>query len=496
MPEGSLSNLQHVRRFAKPEQLPQRIRQLLDPDYVRPPAKYYVSPGCSVGNIPKESLNPISKKGLPSSWLLAAPVASIGERALIETIKQHLPNGSPDPEVHTIQVPHSAPSSMTVASKLSKRFWPTIYKSYTPYGPQPAERRWSEKEIENIVGRYLSIAQEAGKATSELGYGYNIGACIVEPKSGCIVSLAGDARWLCDVDCRLVTKADQNNGCRGSPMAHAVMRAIGMVGRQRVIMDRPSLPSSPTTENPINFPFLDSPITPYEMGHQTVSPLIPGGYLCTGLNLYVTHEPCVMCSMAILHSRFERIVFGHQMSKTGALCAVKEIRVPGTKTKQYNSNKNGGGHGKKNYAAVVKNGNSVVKGDSGGVAKTANVKENHPQTVAGKKYGKDAKLTGGLAAQTSNTQNINNSPAQKNNTQNANSQKNNNINNNKHLNNAKPPPFSDSESTASSGASGSEGEKGYGLFHRQELNWRMLAWLWVDDNKKSWLNDVPEDVSA
>lgn len=50
-----------------------------------------------------------------------------------------------------------------------------------------------------------------------------------------------------------------------------------------------------------------------------------GSWRLSGCNLYVTLEPCPMCSGAIINARIDRVIFGAYDAKAGAVCSVQEM---------------------------------------------------------------------------------------------------------------------------------------------------------------------------
>ncbi|KAK0639300.1 cytidine deaminase-like protein [Cercophora newfieldiana] len=214
--------------------------------------------------------------------------------------------------IRSVPVPMVAPTSQVQAAMWSQHFWPTVYRKNNPLGPHPSMVSRNTDEIVNDAAIWMTLAHQVANESHAAGHGEAMGACIVHRQSGkaTIVALAADARW----------REGGKTGCTGNPMAHSVMRVISMVAQKLVRAEERK--NDTPMDHILEFEaFQDNPISEDEQRVFELDHPCPDGYLCHGLELYLTHEPCVMCSMAILHSRMGKVVFRHRMPLTGGLSA-------------------------------------------------------------------------------------------------------------------------------------------------------------------------------
>jgi tRNA-specific adenosine deaminase 3 len=247
-------------------------------------------------------------------YFLLCPTRHIAHADLVALLRKCPPfdaKHAPAPRVFYVTVPALAPISAEQAAQWSDQYWPISYKNTNPYGPHPSLVQRNAAEIEGEVGTWLALARAAGKQISEQCLGENTGVVVVDrmKETPQVIAVAGDCRW------RSATGSVEEHTGTGNVMAHAVQRAIAMVAKKRLrvggtdpaLLDR-SL-------------FCDSPLTEVEKQYYEKDNIVSSGYLCVDLDIYLTNEPCVMCSMAILHSRFRRCIFQKRMPHTGGMTA-------------------------------------------------------------------------------------------------------------------------------------------------------------------------------
>ncbi|MCJ1471060.1 tRNA-specific adenosine deaminase subunit tad3 [Pseudocyphellaria aurata] len=315
------SNLHHLRRFVKPEQLPLHLKEASkrmktglvgsnEREAIVIAESKFDLVGCE-SECPKSEVLWNENKQATVYFLLCLESNISFDSALELLAPLHIPSANAlQLQLRTINVPRLPPTCDDQASLWSQLFWPTVYKKHNPFGPHPSVVSRAEDEMLTSAGEWMSFAENAGIDVSELGIGEPIGAVIVNrtsPHGPSVVIIAGDARW---------HSASEKQGS-GNVLAHAVMRAIGLIARKRRAMLGNMFQAGSTSETACYFE--DQPLTPAEIAAYSRDTLAPGGYLCVGLDIYVTHEPCTMCSMALLHSRFERIIFWEGLPQTGGL---------------------------------------------------------------------------------------------------------------------------------------------------------------------------------
>ncbi|KAK2879556.1 hypothetical protein FQN49_000749 [Arthroderma sp. PD_2] len=319
-PELSLS---HLRRLLRPESLPEPLKKELEES--------------------QKIQDPSSKPAATIHVLIPPPLPEISEvQTLLAPYAPKMPvetepdatESSPEPLRPTIRVqktliPTKPPTTAAEAVEWSQKNWSTVYnpaaRSATHAPPQVQLLRAREC-ISPRAGYYLALAKEVADETLRSGRGRGVGAVIVDPELSTgksadadellnsVVAVAGDTRWWkasLDKEAEEATqeKKEYNLDDEAGPESHAVMRGVAMVSRKRLALN-----------DPVHFEMESS--TPSEVESAPLSPTsleshffqLPnllksskGGYLCTALDLYITHEPCICCSMGMLLSRFRSI---------------------------------------------------------------------------------------------------------------------------------------------------------------------------------------------
>ncbi|EAQ83961.1 hypothetical protein CHGG_10365 [Chaetomium globosum CBS 148.51] len=291
LPDEIIKGVPHLRRCAKPSDLPAHLKaQFMNES----PQSRQIHTG-------------------KSNWIyiIVGPENMLNRDEVISALSS-VEGMEGEVFLRRIPVPMVSPTSQVQAAMWSQHFWPSLYRKNNPLGPHPSMIARQTDEIADDAAIWMTLAHKVAKESHDAGYGEPMGACVIQRDEGktTLVALAGDSRW-----CH-----QEKTGCTGNPMAHSAMRAISIVAQKLV---RAENRKTQTRQKPIlEFEaFQDSPIAGDEMKVFELEHPNPDGYLCHGLEMYLTHEPCVMCSMAILHSRMGKVVFRHRMPLTGGLCA-------------------------------------------------------------------------------------------------------------------------------------------------------------------------------
>ncbi|KAH8674775.1 cytidine deaminase-like protein [Tricladium varicosporioides] len=281
VPNDGGYDLQHLRRFAKHQNIPEHVRN---------------------STVTSTSLGDTSDHIL----LILAVTSIVSQDVLIKDLSKVLESVP----LMTIQVPLLAPTSQEQASRWTSRYWPTVYKKSNPFGPHPSIVSRTEEEIREDAKKWMDLAIEAALQAKTTGNGEEFGVAVIERKNGVArpIAVAGDARWL-----------DWPRDSPGNVTAHAAMRAIAMVANALNEVNKDANQEVLHLDGDSDI-FEENPMLQVEKESLEKAPSTDG-YLCHGLEIYCTHEPCVMCSMAIVHSRFAKVVFQHRMPFTGGLCA-------------------------------------------------------------------------------------------------------------------------------------------------------------------------------
>ncbi|KAI0042159.1 hypothetical protein FA95DRAFT_1500442 [Auriscalpium vulgare] len=195
---------------------------------------------------------------------------------------------------YEISVPASA-ALTPISLKLKTALWPTVFAPPRKGEPEQWSRarlRWAQRAMQHVADE----ARRVG-ASGELP----IVSYVPAPFDALETGYDDDRPSFIAHDIR--TSAHH-------PLRHSAMSVI-----RKLADSRPRRAIASTSAPP--------PAALAELSRSAFSPKPPEPlrngqfYLLTSLTLFTTHEPCLMCSMALLHSRVKEIFYLVPMPRTG-----------------------------------------------------------------------------------------------------------------------------------------------------------------------------------
>lgn len=228
-----------------------------------------------------------------SDLLLCLAGPSAGPRSLAEL----LPRPAVDPRglgtPFLVPVPARPPLTRSQFEE-ARAHWPTSFHEDKQVTSALAGQLFSA-QVRATMQSHMRRAVRAAQRAAAQGL-RAVGAVVVDP--------ASDRALATGHDCSGTT----------SPLLHAVMVCIDLVaqGQGRGTCDLRRYPACSFAPASTAQGARPGSVRKLEEDEDSLP------YVCTGYDLYVTREPCVMCAMALVHARIQRVFYGAP-SPDGAL---------------------------------------------------------------------------------------------------------------------------------------------------------------------------------